>query len=87
MTTLQPKCQAALLAAYRARNHALRRIRGGYTAPGEAVYTTRVINWLDRAYLVTFDPPDFPRTVTLNARGSAHAELLLSRAAGMEKAS
>lgn len=87
MSTLQPKAQAALLAAHSAPGHMLRRVRGGYAAQGTTPYSVRVINWLDHAYLVTLDPPDFPKTVTLNARGIAHAEQLLANRSGMEKAS
>lgn len=94
---LQPKAIAALLAAYASQGKRLHRTRGGFAGlPAEIktsgavttqVFTRRVINWLDDAYLVTFDDPDFPHTVTLNARGIAHAEQLLAQHAAMEKAS
>lgn len=87
MTTLQPKAQAALLAAYHAPNHTLRRTRGGYTAPAGEPYSVRVINSLDHAYMVTLEPALFPKTVTLNARGIAHAEQLLASRTSLEKAS
>lgn len=87
MATLQPKAQAALLAAYHAPNHTLRSTRGGYAAPADKPYSVRVINWLDHAYLVTLEPALFPKTVTLNARGIAHAEQLLASRTSLEKAS
>ncbi len=87
MATLQPKAQAALLAAHAAPDKTLRRVRGGYAVAGGEAYTRRVINWLDNAALVTFDDPDFPHAVTLNHRGIAHAQQLLAQRAGLEKAS
>ena len=84
---LTPKPRAALLAAYNAPGHCLRKTVGGHAAPGGEAFNRRVINWLDDAYLVVFDQPDFPKTVTLNSRGIALAKQLIAQTRAMEKAS
>lgn len=83
---IPPLQRQALLAAFAAPTHTLRRMRGGYVAldadvrtSGAAtahVFTNRLMNMLWRNNLVDFDQPDFPTTVTLNARGKAAAEQL-----------
>lgn len=83
---IPPLQRQALLAALAAPTHTLRRMRGGYVAldadvrtSGAAtahVFTCRLMNMLWRNNLVDFDQPDFPTTVTLNARGKAAAEQL-----------
>ncbi len=84
---LTPKPRAALLAAYNAPGHSLRKTVGGHAAPGGEAFNRRVINWLDDAYLVVFDQPEFPKTVTLNSRGVALAKQLIEQARIMERAS
>lgn len=84
---LQPVARRALLAAHASQGRALRRTKGGFTAVPAQIhssgplqvegFTRRAINWLDNAGLVTFDDPEFPQVVTLNARGIAEAEQLL----------
>lgn len=89
---LKPVARRALLAAFHAQGHTLRRTRGGFagipaqiktssTVPVE-VFTRRAINWLDEANLVAFDDPDFPRSVKLTASGIGMAKQLVAAPAG-----
>ena len=85
---LQPVARRALLAAHASQGRALRRTCGGFVAVPAAIqtsgpvevegFTRRAIDWLDDAGLVSFDDPEFPSLVTLNARGIAEAEQLLA---------
>ncbi|MGR4894995.1 hypothetical protein ACIPR8_06935 [Stenotrophomonas sp. LARHCG68] len=94
---LQPLAQSALLAAYAAQGHRLHKTRGGFACiPAQVttsskidarVFTIRPIRWLEEAYLVTLDDPQFPKVVTLNARGIAHARELVAHNNSLEKVS
>lgn len=78
---LSPVERNALLTAYAAPEHTLRRTRQGFEsprAPGKA-FTRRAINWLDRRALLTFDDPDVPRSVQLTPAGVRQAEQLLDQ--------
>nr|WP_308006535.1 hypothetical protein [Xanthomonas albilineans] len=86
--TLQPVAQRALLAAFNSPGYRLRRAAGGFVGAPPKVHTSgllevpaftrRAVNWLDNAGLVTFDDPEFPSCVALNARGVAEAQKLLA---------
>lgn len=85
---LQPMMRAALVAAYNTPSRTLKRGPGGYIAYDSTIrksgpvqyqaFTRRTINRLDEAGLVTLDEPEFPTTITLNARGIAAAEQLIA---------
>lgn len=96
LTTAQltPLQRDALSAAFQSPAHALVRTRGGYMAQHGRVstsglkqvrlFTPRLLNMLERAYLVEFDQPQWPNTATLTRVGIALAEQL--RAAEQAKA-
>jgi len=94
---LQPLAKQALLAAFAAQGKRLHKTRGGFagipaqvttsTRISAQVFTIRPIRWLEEAFLLTLDNPQFPKVATLNERGIAAAQALLAEQHGLEKAS
>lgn len=68
-TTITPTLRACLLAMYAAPNNALQRARGGFSVAGAPMFTLRAVRMLERDWLVEFDNPAFPASVTLTAKG------------------
>ena len=79
---LSPVERDALLTAFAAPEHTLRRTRDGFVSPTAPTrrFTRRCINWLDNRALVTFDDPQLPRLVRLNDAGVRQAQTLIDQA-------
>lgn len=90
LTTAQltPLQRDALLAALRSPTHTLVRTAGGYIAqqPRQAtsgvkqmrLFTGRLLNMLERDYLVDFDEAPWPTRATLTKQGLALAQQLVA---------
>ncbi len=84
---LTPLERDALLEALQSPTHSLQRTSAGYVVPsrrtrsGETasarIFTSRVMNRLDRRALVDLDPPMCPARAVLTRRGVAAAQQVL----------
>lgn len=79
---LKPLERAALITANDAKDHVLKRTRGGFYSPKKpsAVFTRRVVNWLYERALIDYDDPNFPTQATLTKSGMAQASALVEQA-------
>ena len=73
---VSPLMQQALKASANAPDKSLRRTRGGYVAPGTStpVFTKRLVNMMDRAYLVRLHG-EFGERAELTGKGAELVQL------------
>lgn len=78
-----PKEREALLAAFSAAGHTLKRTRDGFASPAtpEVAFTRRTMNWLDNRAWIRYDDPDVPRAATLTQLGIKSAQELTAAGA------
>jgi len=79
---LKPLERAALVTAFAAAGHALKRTRGGFCSSRQParIFTRRVTNWLYERALIDYDDPSFPTQATLTKSGMAQATALVEQA-------
>lgn len=88
---LKPLQRQALLAGLQSLSHSFER-RGKAFVPRDTAqlpapeFTHRLINMLDRDYLVTLDDPNVPRIAKLTSKGVALANALKHQLSGMPAA-